>query len=145
MIENSDSLIQSVDPEGNSFYVNRRWLETLGYTRDEASGLSFLYVIHPDCRDHCHSIFKELMNGESFSRVECDFMSRSREKLAVEGNVSCHFEKGRPIATRGFFRATRGGEGCGEISGEEPPAAEKLDGIPLEDLYLVFRDLLSGC
>ena len=53
LCENANDLIQSVSPEGRFLYVNRAWLEALGYTREEVEELKVFDVIHPDCRANC--------------------------------------------------------------------------------------------
>jgi PAS domain S-box-containing protein len=151
LIESSRNLIQSVTPDGHFFYVNRAWLETLGYGPDDVKELTFLDTIHPDSRTHCSEVFKQLMSGEKYARVCCDFVAKDGTRVAVEGNVSCRLEEGRPIATRGFFRkVSPEGEMCKDEIEELKPVREPaeaeieiLDGIPLEDLYLTFHDLTS--
>lgn len=151
LIENSGNLIQSVTPEGNYFYTNRKWLETLGYTLDEVEGLNFMDVIHPESREHCMFIFGQLMDGKKYASVRCDFISSNGARIPVEGNVSCYFEQGKPIATRGIFRVTSGdtavettGGGDEEEGGEAAAAAsDELEGVTLEDVFLAFQDLIE--
>ncbi|MBN1289137.1 MAG: PAS domain S-box protein [Actinobacteria bacterium] len=88
LIENSASLIQSVKPDMHYFYVNKAWCEALGYTREEAAGLTFPDIIHPDCHQHCFQIFQKLMSGEEQVAVEVDFISKSGGIVELKGRVS---------------------------------------------------------
>ena len=138
LIERSDDLIQSVMPDGRYFYVNRACRETLGYSREEVADLCFLDVIHPDSRSHCKAVFGELLCGKSFQHIEFDLITRNGERLSVEGDVSCSFEGGKPVATRGVFRPAS----AREERPEEYKAGE--EGISPEELFLEFRDLVRG-
>ena len=40
LCENAHDLIQCVSPEGRYLYVNRSWLETLGYETADVPGLA---------------------------------------------------------------------------------------------------------
>jgi PAS domain S-box-containing protein len=104
LLENASDLIQSVSPNGRILYVNRTWRETLGYTDVEAATLSMFDVIHPESRAHCQEMFERVLAGEAVRNVEAVFVAKDGREIAVEGNVNCLFEKGKPVATRGIFR-----------------------------------------
>jgi PAS domain S-box-containing protein len=107
LCENANDLIQSVATDGQVLYVNRTWLETLGYTPEEAPHLNIFDIIHPDSRDHCQSIFQELLAGKEQVRIEAEFQTKDGLRIPVEGNVTCKYEDDRPVATRGIFRDLR--------------------------------------
>ncbi len=138
LIENSRSIIQSVRPDGHYFYVNRAWRETLGYEEGEITSLTFLDVIHPDSRGHCTDIFRRLMGGECFDRVEFDFVTRDGDRVGVRGDVCCRFEGDAPVATRGAFNRME--SNADEVSAKEPIRDEDI--IP-EEFYVEFRDLVN--
>ncbi len=104
LIEHAHDLIQSVDPEGRIQYVNKAWLETLGYKRSDVARLTLLDVLHPDSHDHCMRVFRSVLRGEMVDHVEAQFLTKAGETISVEGNVSCRFRDGKPISTRGIFR-----------------------------------------
>jgi len=106
LIEHAHDLIQSVDPEGRFQYVNKAWLDTLGYKRSEVTQLTLLDVVHPDSHDYCMQTFRSVLEGKTLDHVEAQFVSKAGETIVVEGNVSCRFRDGKPIATRGIFRDT---------------------------------------
>lgn len=107
LCENANDLIQSVDVEGNILYVNRMWLETLGYTHDDTAKLNIFEIIHPDSRAHCAGVFQELLEGKEQARIEADFQTKDGRRIPLEGNVTCKSENGRPVSTRGIFRDLR--------------------------------------
>jgi PAS domain S-box-containing protein len=127
LCENANDLIQSVDGEGRFLYVNRAWLATLNYTREETTRLSVFDVIHPDSRDHCREVFQQLTDGESSIFIETVFQSKDGRSIPVEGSASCRFEKGEMASTRGIFR---------DVSKRKRTEEE------LEKLFQVSQDLL---
>ncbi len=103
-LDNASDLIQVVDPSVRFLYVNRKWLEVLGYTSDEAFKLSLSDIIHPDSFDHCYNIFQRLLAGETLDRLETIFVTKDGKEICVEGSVSCRFENEKPVNIRGIFR-----------------------------------------
>jgi PAS domain S-box-containing protein len=104
IFENANDLIQSVSPSGKFVYVNRAWRELLGYSNDEIRNLNVFDIIHPDSRAHCIEIFQRIMSGEEISYIETEFVANDGHVYEVEGNISCKYECGEPVATRGIFR-----------------------------------------
>ena len=72
-IDSSHELIQSIYPDGSFDFVNPAWLERLGYSEEEVSGMNFMNIIHDDSRDHCMSLFQRIMNGENIDTIEATF------------------------------------------------------------------------
>jgi len=103
LFEHSSNLIQSVTPDGSFLYVNPAWKKALGYNDDEVANLNLFDVIHPDSLPHCRDLFSRLVTGEDIEHVEAQFMTKDGRTIIVEGNSSCRFENGIPVATRGTF------------------------------------------
>lgn len=106
IFENATDLIQSCSPEGKLIYVNRAWREALGYNAEEVPGLSIFDIIHPSSRPHCQEMFGRVMAGETVDHIEAMFVTKDGRTIAVEGNSSCRFKDGKPVATRSIFRNT---------------------------------------
>ena len=104
LFENANDLIQSVMPDGHFVYVNKSWKKVLGYNEAEMANLTLWDIIHPDYIDHCVKIFHNVMSGKRVSNVEAVFITKEGRSVPVEGHVSCRFEEGKPVATRGIFR-----------------------------------------
>ncbi len=100
LFENATDLIQSLTPDGKFLYVNRAWLQTLGYSKEEVGRLNMFDVVDPSCGEH----FQRLLAGEKLNNVVTELRTKSGERRIVEGNVSCRFENGRAVSTRGIFR-----------------------------------------
>lgn len=104
MCEIASDLIQSVAPDGRFLYANRAWLQTLGYDAEDLSHISVLDAIHPDSRDHCMRLMRQVLAGRPAVDIEADFLSKDGRRIRVEGSASPRTRDGRVIATVGIFR-----------------------------------------
>lgn len=104
LFENANDLIQSVDGNGRFAYVNRKWLETLGYTHEEVKELTLTDILREDQIPHCMENFKRVSQGESVSEMQSVFVSKNGLEIHVEGNVSPRMKDGELVETRGIFR-----------------------------------------
>lgn len=104
LFENANDLIQSVNSEGKFVYVNNTWLKTLEYERKDLEKLTILDIVHKKHHKHCMEIFKRVCAGETFSRIETVFVSRTGRQIIVEGNVNSYLDNNGITRTRGIFR-----------------------------------------
>jgi urea ABC transporter urea binding protein len=104
LFENSTDLIQSVNNAGRFEYVNGKWMETLGYTREETKQLTLMDILRKDQVQHCNELFERVRNGETLGRVETVFVSKDGREIIVDGNVNGQFKNGQFVATRAIFR-----------------------------------------
>jgi len=104
LFENANDMIQSVDRNGKFLYVNRKWLETLGYTREEVKKLTLWDILRKDQIPHCMKVFKKVCRGEAVEHVETVFVTKDGKEIQVEGNANAHFKDGKFATTRGIFR-----------------------------------------
>lgn len=103
-IDNAHDMIQSVRPDGTFEFVNKAWLDTLGYTPDEVSALDMWDTIHDSSLEHCQLYFGKALGGESIPYMEAVFRTKSGDPVPVEGSVTNRYMSGTIIATHGFFR-----------------------------------------
>lgn len=104
LVETTDNLVQSVDPDGTITYANRAWQEILGYSKQEIQQLKILDIIHPDSRAHCMEQFQQVVAGEDTKNVKAKFVTKEGKVVDVEGSASCRHVNGKPISTYGIFR-----------------------------------------
>jgi len=108
LFDTTRDLIQSVAPDGRILYVNQAWLDTLGYTIEEAGAMNIFEVIHPNHHADCRDFLYQIVTGEKSGLIEIPFLTRTNRTIIVEGQVTMHFEEDYPIATRGIFRDITG-------------------------------------
>ncbi len=104
LFENANDLIQSIDANQRFVYVNRKWLETLGYSKEEIKELRLSDIIRKDQIPHCLEVFKRVRTGESADKVETVFVAKDGREVYVEGEVNARIKDGKFITTRSIFR-----------------------------------------
>lgn len=102
-LDNANDLIQIISVQGQFLYVNRIWQQQLGYAASETDQLSSLDIIHPEGRQAFEMACQTVQHQSQSYRLETIFMARDGREIAVEGNLSCRFEGGKPIAIRCLF------------------------------------------
>ncbi len=107
-LQNANDLIQSVSPEGRFIYVNRKWLETLGYSEKDVQDLSIFDIIHEESLQHCMETFGRVIAGENVGIIDAVFKTRNGERVFVEGMANCRMIEGKPQYTRGIFKDVTG-------------------------------------
>ncbi|MCK9306827.1 MAG: PAS domain S-box protein [Methanoculleus sp.] len=103
-LQNANDLIQSVAPDGHFLFVNKKWLDTLGYTAEELPNLTIFDVIHEESIDHCMETFRRVMAGENMGIIDAVFKTRDGRKVYVEGMANCKIVDGECRYTRGIFK-----------------------------------------
>ncbi|HSK78957.1 MAG TPA: PAS domain S-box protein [Thermoanaerobaculia bacterium] len=104
LVEEASDLIQSVGTDGRFRFVNRAWLETLGYEPAELPALSIWDVVHPSQHGHCREVLSRLLGEGRPERIETVFRGREGREIQVEGSVGVRSEQGAVVATLGIFR-----------------------------------------
>ena len=103
LVENTLDMIQSVALDGHFIFVNRAWLETLGYTEVELPDLNLFNIIHPESLAHCQELFAKVMRGESIQNVQVTFIAKDGREIQAEGNATPRYVGSNIIATQGVF------------------------------------------
>jgi len=104
VIESAHDMIQSIGLNGRIIFVNKSWLDTLGYTEAELSSLNLFDIIHPDSLEHCQKLFAEVISGKSVQGIEATFLTKDGRKILVEGNAAPRYIGSRVVASQGVFR-----------------------------------------
>ena len=100
LINNTTDLIQITGVTGRFLFVNRAWLETMGYTEEEAKDLKIQDVLHPEFAHLTQAQFDTLAKGEDIPEFTAVFKRKDGRRLYVSGSVTCRFERGVPTAYR---------------------------------------------
>lgn len=103
-LQNAGDLIQSVAPDGHFLFVNKKWLDTLGYNEAEVKLLTIFDIIHRESLQHCMDIFRRVIAGENVGIITAVFRTRDGKRVYVEGLANCKLIEGVCQYTRGTFR-----------------------------------------
>lgn len=105
LFENSTDLIQSIDVKGNVLYVNKAWLQTLGYNENEVLGMNIRDVISAESNYFNFDTYLESLFHESdYPLKVMVYRSKNGQEFILEGNSSINYEKGKPVSSRSIFR-----------------------------------------
>jgi len=104
ILDETTDLIQSVDAQGRLVYANKAMLDTLGYGKTEALGMSVFDFIAPESRDHCMTVMGQVMKGEPCDGIDAVFLAKSGARVQVRGRASSQTDANGATFTRGIFR-----------------------------------------
>ncbi|MEW6584466.1 MAG: PAS domain S-box protein [Nitrospirota bacterium] len=97
LVENTNDLIQAITSDAKFLYVNRAWLDTLGYSASEIHTLSVSDIIHPDNSAHCADLFQRLLAGDHVDMFQAELLARDGRKVVVEVSAHTHSFGGHPV------------------------------------------------
>jgi PAS domain S-box-containing protein len=103
-LQNANDLIQSIAPDGHFLFVNKKWLDTLGYQEHELENLTIFDIIHKDSLKHCMDIFPRVIAGENVGIIDAIFKTHDGGRVYVEGMATCKLVDGVCKYTRGIFK-----------------------------------------
>ena len=103
-LQNASDLIHSLSPDGRFLFVNRKWLDTLGYTEEDVKNLTLSDILDESAKEHCQNLFARVLAGENVGIIDAVFKARDGSRVFVEGLSSCKFVDGQPQYTRGVFK-----------------------------------------
>jgi PAS domain S-box-containing protein len=104
VIEGAHDMIQSVSLDGRIIFVNKAWLDTLGFTEAELSNLNMFDIIHPDYLPHCREMMAGVAEGKTVQSIEATFLTKDGREILVEGNVTPRYIGKKVVASHGIFR-----------------------------------------
>lgn len=104
LISKAEDLILVVDTKGDILFVNDGWIETLGYSHNEASRMNIFDIIADDCKSNCKEHMGALLTGQGKGCFEVTFVTNENKTIVMEGNCCCTYRNGKPHMLRGIFR-----------------------------------------
>lgn len=108
LFESASDLIMSVGPDLRFQFVNKAWLDVLGYGSAEIETLTLFDIVKPEDLAHFKVVFRDVLYGKSFPQVQTVFIAKNGTEVPVEGSFNCKIENGEPVSTRGIFRDVTG-------------------------------------
>ena len=103
LFENASDLIFVIYVDGTFAFVNRKFLNILGYSESEVMELKISEVVHPD---HIDAFWKsqELLLSTPELNIESMLVCKDGSLVNVEGTLNCVIKFGRPYQIRVFYR-----------------------------------------
>jgi PAS domain S-box-containing protein len=104
LFENTNDLIHIIDPQEKILFINKSWLDALGFPKEEVLKSSLKQYIHHDSLQAYNDAEEKAQKERTSQFIETVFVSKNEEQLILEGSISCKFSDGSILFTRGIFR-----------------------------------------
>ena len=104
MVEGAHDIIYAHDLEGRYTSVNKAAERILGYTREEAVGLSFTDIVAPEFIEKTREMVGAKFRGEGETTYDIELLTRNGGRLAVEISSWLVFQNGLPVGVQGIAR-----------------------------------------
>ncbi|AGK61645.1 PAS domain S-box [Archaeoglobus sulfaticallidus PM70-1] len=101
--EKSEEAFFIIDSDGRFAEVNRKYVEMLGYSREELIGHTARKLVHPDDLEVLKKNFLEIINGKA-TRFECRVIAKDGRVMYVEIVEWPIFEENRVSGAEGILR-----------------------------------------
>ncbi|MDP8237636.1 MAG: PAS domain S-box protein [Candidatus Hatepunaea meridiana] len=103
LFNNANDLIQIANSAGKLLSVNKKWLDILEYSQEEAKKLWVTDIIRNDQIPQISGLLQKVIEGETIS-IETIFITKSGKEIYVEGTGDGTFRDGKFISAAGIFR-----------------------------------------
>src|SRR5690606_5979728 len=103
LFENANDLIQIFSPDGSLQFVNKAWMEKMGYSQKEVEGLNLNDIVHPNHKTETFLNLDRLAEGEDTEKFETVYITKKGRSIYLSGNVNCSFENGKVKEYRGIL------------------------------------------
>ncbi len=104
LFENATDMMYSTDIEGNFRSVNKAFLFTTGYSREELLHMNLRDLVFPGDRDEIDRILLSRLGGAGKNIDDITLRHRDGRKIYVEVSNRLVFEGGRPSIIQGIAR-----------------------------------------
>lgn len=104
LFENAGDLIEAVDDQGRYVYVNRRWMEVLGYTEDEIHDLRVSDVVDPAWLGTFKNLIDKVRQVGAVDDADLVYLRKDGSQVRLEGSITARIRGGQVAYTRAMFR-----------------------------------------
>ncbi|BAU67194.1 response regulator receiver modulated diguanylate cyclase/phosphodiesterase with PAS/PAC sensor [Stanieria sp. NIES-3757] len=94
MVESLREIVFNIDEQGKFTFLNRAWVETLGYSLSESLGLSFVQFLSPSEQEKGELILGEILKHKQTIRQELLFKHQNEKIVWLELSVKPNQEGG---------------------------------------------------
>lgn len=105
LLDTAFDLIQSTSVEGKVEYVNKRWSDVLGYSKEEAQAMTMSSIVEKDDIVKYQEKVLEAKTKRKSVQYEIRMQTKDKRELVIEGVVSPRFNsQGELISLRDIMR-----------------------------------------
>lgn len=126
LFENASDLILILDRDGTFEFVNRAFIETLGYTDRETVHLHISHIVSDAQLPLFNSVLQRTQEQGLVGWIETVFTTRDGREVIVEGSLACSVKDGKPGSVCGIFRDITERRGAEQAILQEKARFEQL-------------------
>ncbi len=143
LIDGTNDLIHSIEPDGSFEFVNRAWLVTLGYSEKDLRELKVKDILFPGYLKKHQELISQVLKGKTKTDVEVVLVTKEGDTRVVEGSLFPRREEDRIVAATGFFRDITDRRKTEEELAESRARNEFLVDLMAHDLMNINQEILS--
>ena len=104
IVEQTNSLIQSVNESGTVVFANAAWKRTLGY-EDAAlkRGICIFDIIAPESLAHCQASFEKFLDGIDIPEIDFTIINKNGDRVHLAGSIRCGYDANDELVTFAIF------------------------------------------
>jgi len=104
LLDNSSEMIHSLNEKGQIKYVNKAWLDNMGFEKiSEVEGRPILEFFTDDTLKEFSIVMPQLMRGENINDLKCEFISKNGNVLNINGRAQSVMVEGEYIGSEAFL------------------------------------------
>jgi PAS domain S-box-containing protein len=104
LFENASDLVYTLDLNGHITSINRAGERILGYTRDEAIGMSLSRLLTPASLERSRGMRDSKTAGTAWTTYDIEVMSKQQQSVLLEVNTRFIYQHGKPVGIQGIAR-----------------------------------------
>ncbi|NHI82788.1 MAG: PAS domain-containing sensor histidine kinase [Candidatus Thorarchaeota archaeon] len=144
LIEGTNDLIHSIQADESMEFVNRSWLETMGYSHKDIETLKTKDYVFPGQIRKYQELVKEIFRGKTKKDVQVTFVTKNGDLIETEGNMFPRQEGGKVVAAVGFFRDVTEKMETKKRLQEAKADTEFFVDLMVHDIANIHQELLSA-
>jgi PAS domain S-box-containing protein len=143
LIEGTNDLIHSVNPDRSFEFTNKSWLKALGYSLEEVADLKLENIIFPEVLEEHKSMLASVLEGIATTKFETVFIAKDGSRVYVEGNVFPRYKDDKVVAAQGFWRDVTEKKEAEMKLIEERKRADFLLDLMIHDVTNINQEIIS--
>mgnify|MGYP001203916900 FL=1 len=105
LVDNATDLIQSTDLDGRFTFVNKAWMNALGYSEEDLKSLRVVDLMADQgTAEKVRNWYRETDRQKVPQRWKAHYLAKDRRKILVEGISTVRVEHGKPVGVRSIIR-----------------------------------------
>ena len=125
LFENASDLVYTTDLEGCLTSLNRAARQTLGYSHEEATGMTLSQLVAPRHWPRVQQACARLLAGDSAATLELEVTAKDGRRVVLEVKPRLIYKEGKPVGLQSIGRDITGRD----VAEMELRHAQKLESV----------------